>query len=92
VAVAVLVQLEAMEQVIAEEMAVLVVKALSQVLLFSMQAVEEAGEPAQVEQVAQVEAVTDEMLQELAIQQALLTPEAVEAVAITLWDLMVARA
>jgi len=42
--------------------------------------------------VAQVEAVTDEMLQELAIQQALLTPEAVEAVAITLWDLMVARA
>ncbi len=73
-------------------MAVLVVKALSQVLLFSMQAVEEAGEPAQVEQVAQVEAVTDEMLQELAIQQALLTPEAVEAVAITLWDLMVARA
>jgi hypothetical protein len=92
VAVAVLVQLEAMEQVIAEEMAVLVVKALSQVLLFIMQAVEEAGEPAQVEQVAQVEAVTDEMLQELAIQQALLTPEAVEAVAITLWDLMVARA
>jgi hypothetical protein len=81
-----------MEQVIAEEMAVLVVKALSQVLLFIMQAVEEAGEPAQVEQVAQVEAVTDEMLQELAIQQALLTPEAVEAVAITLWDLMVARA
>jgi hypothetical protein len=92
VAVAVLVQLEAMEQVIAEEMAVLVVKALSQVLLFIMQAVEEAGEPAQVEQVAQVEAVTDEMLQELAIQQALLTPEAVEAVAITLWDLMVAQA
>jgi hypothetical protein len=73
-------------------MAVLVVKALSQVLLFIMQAVEEAGELAQEALVEMVEAVTDEMLQELAIQQARLTPEAVEAVAITLWDLMVARA